>query len=159
MTKRLIYLLGAVLVALVQARLLPELNLERACNLPAVVLIVTASIERRTLALIAATSAGIVMDVVLLRPLGITSLALISGVLVASQVRGAGDAFLPRRIAALIAGLAASSVAIFVLSGGKSGAFGESAPSLVVNVAVGFVLAWLGQRRRAGYQFDQSLRS
>jgi len=158
MTKRLGYVLGIVLAAIIQARLLPELGLERAVNLPIVLLIVTASIDRRTLTLIAATAAGLTIDIALLRPLGLTSLAMVAGVLVASQIRGAGDAQLLRRATALLLGLAASSVAIFLLSGGGSGRLGENTLALVANLLLGSALAWLGQRRRRGYQFDQSLR-
>ncbi len=158
MNKRLGYVLGILLAALVQARFLPELGLERAVNLPIVLLIVTASTGRRTLALVAATLAGLTIDTLLLRPLGLTSLAMVAGVLVASQIRGAGDALLPKRFVALLFGLAASSVTILVLSGGGSGRIGENAFALVVNLLVGGALAAFGQRRRRGYQFDQSLR-
>jgi cell shape-determining protein MreD len=158
MNKRLGYVLGILLAALVQARLLPELGLERAVNLPIVLLIVTASTDRRTLALVAATLAGLTIDTLLLRPLGLTSLAMVAGVLVASQIRGAGDALLPKRFVALLFGLAASSVTILVLSGGGSGRIGENAFALAVNLLVGGALAAFGQRRRRGYQFDQSLR-
>ena len=158
MTKRLGYVLGIVLAALIQARLLPELGLERVVNLPIVLLIVTASADRRTLTLIAATAAGLTIDIALLRPLGLTSLAMIAGVLVASQIRGAGDALLLKRFVALLFGLVASSVTIFLLSGGGTGRLGENVSALVVNLAVGSVLAAFGQRRRRGYQFDQSLR-
>ena len=158
MNKRLGYVLGILLAALVQARFLPELGLERAVNLPIVLLIVTASTGRRTLALVAATLAGLTIDTLLLRPLGLTSLAMVAGVLVASQIRGAGDALLPKRLVALLFGLAASSVTILVLSGGGSGRIGENAFALVVNLLVGGALAAFGQRRRRGYQFDQSLR-
>jgi hypothetical protein len=158
MTKRLGYVLGIVLAALIQARLLPELGLERVVNLPIVLLIVTASADRRTLTLIAATAAGLTIDITLLRPLGLTSLAMIAGALVASQIRGAGDALLPKRFAALLFGLVASSITIFLLSGGGTGRLGENTSALVVNLVVGSALAAFGQRRRRGYQFDQSLR-
>ena len=158
MTKRLGYVLGIVLAAFIQARLLPELGLERVVNLPITLLIVTASVDRRNLALIAATVAGLTIDAVLLRPLGLTSLAMIAGVLVASQIRGAGDAQLPRRATALLLGLVASSVTISLLSGGGSGRLGENTLALVVNLLVGGALAAFGQRRRRGYQFNQSLR-
>ena len=158
MTKRLGYVFGILLAALIQARLLPELGLERAINLPIVLLIVTASADRRTLALVAATVAGLTIDTVLLRPLGLTSLAMTTGVLVASQIRGAGDALLLKRFAALLVGLLASSVTILILSDGGSGRIGENVFALVVNLVVGGGLAVLGQRRRRGYQFDRVLR-
>ena len=158
MNKRLGYVLGIVLAALIQARLLPELGLERAINLPIVLLIVTASADRRTLVLVAATLAGLTIDTLLLRPLGLTSLGMIAGVLVASQIRGAGDALLLKRFTALLFGLAASSVTIFLLSGGGTERLGANALTFVVNLVAGSALAWFGQRRRRGYQFDQSLR-
>ena len=158
MNKQLGYVLGILLATLIQARFLPELGLERAINLPIVLLIVTASADRRTLVLVAATLAGLTIDTMLLRPLGLTSLAMITGVLVASQIRGAGDALLLKRFIALLFGLAASSVTIFLLSGGGTGRLGENAFALVVNLVVGSALAAFGQRRRRGYQFDQSLR-
>jgi cell shape-determining protein MreD len=158
MNKRLGYVLGIVLAALIQARLLPELGLERAINLPIVLLIVTASADRRTLVLVAATVAGLTIDTLLLRPLGLTSLGMIAGVLVASQIRGAGDALLLKRFTALLFGLAASSVTIFLLSGGGTERLGANALTFVVNLVAGSALAWFGQRRRRGYQFDQSLR-
>jgi len=158
MTKRIGYVLGIVLAALIQARLLPELGLERAINLPAILLIVTASAERRSLALVAATVAGLTIDTVLLRPLGLTSLAMIAGVLAASQVRGAGDALLPKRVVALLIRLVASSFTILLLSSGGANQIGENAFALVVNLLVGGALAAFGQRRRRGYQFNQTLR-
>jgi len=158
MNKQLGYVLGILLAALIQARLLPELDMERVINLPIVLLIVTASADRRTLVLVAATLAGLTIDTLLLRPLGLTSLGMIAGVLVASQIRGAGDALLLKRFTALLFGLAASSVTIFLLSGGGTGRLGENAFALVVNLVVGSALAAFGQRRRRGYQFDQSLR-
>ena len=158
MNKQLGYVLGILLAALIQARLLPELDMERVINLPIVLLIVTASADRRTLVLVAATVAGLTIDTVLLRPLGLTSLAMIAGVLVASQIRGAGDALLLKRFAALVLGLVASSVTIFLLSDAETGRLGENASALVVNLVAGSALAWFGQRRRRGYQFDRSLR-
>ena len=158
MNKKLGYVLGIVLAALIQARLLPELDMERVINLPIVLLIVTASADRRTLVLVAATVAGLTIDTLLLRPLGLTSLGMIAGVLVASQIRGAGDALLLKRFTALLFGLAASSVTIFLLSGGGTERLGANALTFVVNLVAGSALAWFGQRRRRGYQFDQSLR-
>jgi rod shape-determining protein MreD len=158
MTKRIGYVLGIVLAALVQVRLLPELGLERTINLPIILLIVTASIDRRTLVLVAASVAGLTIDVALLRPLGLTSLAMVAGVLVASQIRGSGDAQLLRRLVALFIGLAVSSTTISLLGGGASRNLGENAAALVVNLVAGGALAAFAQRRRTGYQFDQSLR-
>jgi len=158
MTRRFGYVLGIVLAALIQVRLLPELGLERTINLPIVLLIVTASLDRRTLVLIAASVAGLTIDVALLRPVGLTSLAMVAGVLVASQIRGAGDAQLLRRLVALFIGLAVSSTTISLLGGGASRNLGENAAALVVNLVAGGALAAFGQRRRTGYQFDQSLR-
>jgi cell shape-determining protein MreD len=158
MNKQLGYVLGILLAALIQARLLPELDMERVINLPIVLLIVTASADRRTLVLVAATLAGLTIDTLLLRPLGLTSLGMIAGVLVASQIRGAGDALLLKRFTALLFGLAASSVTIFLLSGGGTERLGANALTFVVNLVAGSALAWFGQRRRRGYQFDQSLR-
>jgi cell shape-determining protein MreD len=158
MIKRPIYVLGVLLAAIIQARVFPELGLERALNLPAVLLIVTASLDRRMLVLITATAAGLTIDAVLLRPLGLTSLAMIAGVLVASQIRGLGDALLLRRFAALLFGLMASSATIFLLSGAEIRHVGENIFPLIVNLMLGGALAWLGQRRRRNYQFDRSLR-
>ena len=151
-------MLGIVLAALIQARLLPELGLERFMNLPAVLLIVTASIDRRTLVLVAATLAGLVIDTALLRPLGLSSLAMVIGVLVASQVRGTGNTQLVRRTVAFALGLMASNITVFVLSGGDNGRPGEGVIALVANFLVGGLLAWVGLRRRSRYQLDRSLR-
>ena len=156
--KRIGYVLGIVLAALIQARLLPELDMERVINLPIVLLIVTASADRRTLVLVAATVAGLTIDTLLLRPLGLTSLAMIAGVLVASQVRGTGNTLLVRRTIAFALGLMASNITVFVLSGGDNGRPGEGVIALVANFLVGGLLAWVGLRRRSRYQFDQSLR-
>lgn len=158
MSRRIGYLFGIVLAALVQARLLPELGLERTLNLPAILLFVTASLERRTLALAAATAAGLTLDLTLLRPLGLSSLSLVAGVIVASQVRGAGDALLLRRTAALFVGLLASSAAVSVLSSGQSGLIGEGPVALGLNLLVGAALSWVGLRRRSRFQLDRSLR-
>lgn len=158
MTKRIGYILGIVLAALVQVRLLPELGLERLVNLPAVLLIVTASADRRTLVLATATLAGLVIDTTLLRPLGLSSLAMVIGVLVASQARGSGNVLLVRRAVALALGLMASNITLSVFSGGENGPLGEGAIALAANLLLGGLLAWIGQRRRSRYQFDQSLR-
>ena len=151
-------MLGIVLAALIQVRLLPELGLERFMNLPAVLLIVTASNDRRTLVLVAATLAGLVIDTALLRPLGLSSLAMVIGVLVASQVRGTGNTQLVRRTVAFALGLMASNITVFVLSGGDNGRPGEGVIALVANFLVGGLLAWVGLRRRSRYQLDRSLR-
>jgi cell shape-determining protein MreD len=156
--KRLGYVFGIVLAALVQARLLPELGLERLINLPVVLLIVTSSTERRTLALVAATAAGLTIDVALMRPLGLSSLAMVAGVLVASQVRGDGGAMLSRRVGAFFLGLMASNLTVFLLSGGDNGRPGEGVLAVVANLLAGGALAWIGQRRRSQFQFDRSLR-
>lgn len=158
MARKIGYVLGIVLAALIQVRLFPELGVERLLNLPVVLLIVTASIERRTLVLIAATAAGLVIDTTLLRPLGLSSLAMVVGVLVASQVRGPGNAVLARRTVALGLGLVASNTTVLALSGGESGQLGEDLAALVANLFVGVALAWVGLRRRSRYQFDSSLR-
>ncbi|MFM8915440.1 MAG: hypothetical protein ACKOFY_04170 [Candidatus Limnocylindrus sp.] len=158
MTKRIGDVLGILLAALIQARLLPELGLERFMNLPAVLLIVTASIDRRTLVLVAATLAGLVIDTALLRPLGLSSLAMVIGVLVASQVRGTGNTQLVRRTVAFALGLMASNITVLVLSGGDNGRPGEGVIALVANFLVGGLLAWVGLRRRSRYQLDRSLR-
>jgi cell shape-determining protein MreD len=158
MIKRLAYVLTVVLAAMIQVRLLPELGLERLVNAPLVLLIVTASLERRTLVLTAATASGLLIDVVLLRPLGLTSLVMIAGVLAASQIRGAGDAQLLRRAVALLVGLVASSAVASLLSPTSGGIAGAGAIPLLVNLLVGSALAWAGRRRRTGYQFDQTLR-
>lgn len=158
MARKIGYVLGIVLAALIQVRLFPELGVERLLNLPAVLLIVTASIERRTLVLIAATAAGLVIDTTLLRPLGLSSLAMVVGVLVASRVRGPGNAVLARRTVALGLGLVASNTTVLALSGGEGGQLGEGLAALVANLLVGIALAWVGLRRRSRYQFDPSLR-
>lgn len=158
MTKRLGYVFGILLAALIQARLLPELGLERLINLPVVLLIVTSSTERRTLALVAATAAGLTIDVALMRPLGLSSLAMVAGVLVASQVRGDGGAMLSRRVGAFFLGLMASNLTVFLLSGGDNGRPGEGVLAVVANLLAGGALAWIGQRRRSQFQFDRSLR-
>ena len=158
MTRRIGYLFGIVLAALLQARLLPELDLERTINLPATLLFVTASADRRSLALTAATAAGLTLDITLMRPLGLSSLALVVGVLAASQVRGGGDALLIRRILALLAGLFGSTVTTLVVTGGSRGRLDESAIAVVANLLVGGGLAWVGLRRRNRYQLDRSLR-
>jgi hypothetical protein len=115
-------------------------------------------LERRTLVLTAATASGLLIDVVLLRPLGLTSLVMIAGVLAASQIRGAGDAQLLRRAVALLVGLVASSAVASLLSPTSGGIAGAGAIPLLVNLLVGSALAWAGRRRRTGYQFDQTLR-
>lgn len=158
MARKIGYVLGIVLAALIQVRLFPELGVERLLNLPVVLLTVTASIERRTLVLIAATAAGLVIDTTLLRPLGLSSLAMVVGVLVASQVRGTGNAVLARRSVALGLGLVASNTTVLSLSGGEGGQLGEGLAALVANLLVGIALAWVGLRRRSRYQFDPSLR-
>jgi hypothetical protein len=158
MIKRIGYVVGIVLAALIQVRLLPELDLERLLNLPATLLIVTASLDRRTLALSAATAAGLAMDIALLRPLGRSSLELLVGVLVASQIRGSGNPLLFRRIVAVAVGLIASNVTAFLLSGGDNGRPADAVAPFVINVVLGAALAWVGLRRRSRYQFDQSLR-
>ncbi|MFM2193563.1 MAG: hypothetical protein ACO3C4_00775 [Candidatus Limnocylindrus sp.] len=158
MARKIGYVLGIVLAALIQVRLFPELGVERLLNLPVVLLIVTASIERRTLVLIAATAAGLVIDTTLLRPLGLSSLAMVVGVLVASQVRGPGNAVLARRTVALGLGLVASNTTVLALSRGEGGQLGEGLAALAANLLVGIALAWVGLRRRSRYQFDPSLR-
>jgi len=83
---------------------------------------------------------------------------MVVGVLVASQVRGPGNAVLPRRTVALGLGLVASNTTVLALSRGEGGQLGEGLAALAANLLVGIALAWVGLRRRSRYQFDPSLR-
>ncbi|MFM9165540.1 MAG: hypothetical protein ACKOQO_01810, partial [Candidatus Limnocylindrus sp.] len=99
-----------------------------------------------------------VIDTALLRPLGLSSLAMVIGVLVASQVRGTGNTQLVRRTVAFALGLMASTITVVVLSGADNDRPGEGVIALAANLLVGGLLAWVGLRRRSRYQLDRSLR-
>ena len=105
------------LTALIQARLLPEIELDTVLNLPLVLLLPLSSGRRRATLVAGALIAGLLLDALLWRPLGQTALTLCVGVLVAAAARGGGDAGWARRSLAAIAGYCAAAATALLSSG------------------------------------------
>jgi rod shape-determining protein MreD len=153
MNRRTLLLLAIALAALIQARLLPEVGLETIFSLPLFVLLMLSSVRRRSTLIAGAFIAGLLLDTLLWRPLGQTALALSAAVLVATAVRGSGDAGWARRSAAAIAGYAAAA-AVLILSSNLLGtgttATGAGGPQrLALNITLLIIGSAVGARRRA----------
>ena len=153
MNRRTLLLLAIAVAALIQARLLPEVGLETLFNLPLFVLLMLSSVRRRNTLIAGAFIAGLLLDTLLWRPLGQTALALSAAVLMATAVRGSGDAGWARRSAAALAGYAAAT-AVLILSSNPLGtgtaATGAAGPQqLALNIALLIIGSAVGARRRA----------
>lgn len=145
-------LLVLILSALVQARLFPEIGLDRWISLPLLLTLLFSTPRRRPLLLAAALIGGLLIDTLLWRPLGLTSAALITAVLVAASVRGSAAPGWVRRSVAALAGFVAAEALLAVaggLLGFTGGARGEEELIRILFTAALLVLgALIGARRR-----------
>lgn len=156
------FVLGALACALVQTRISPELGLDRVMNLPLFMLALFATPHQLPNRLAGATVAGLAVDGLLFRPLGLTSLALCGAVLLGSALRSDVEGW-PRRFgaaaAAIAAGLAIEAL-LFALSGEPAGVFVGLSPSwIAINLPLLMIATWLGSRRRERLRLDSTLRS
>ena len=145
-------LLVLILSALVQARLFPEIGLDPWISLPLLLTLLFSTPRRRPLLLAAALIGGLLIDTLLWRPLGLTSAALITAVLVAASVRGGAAPGWVRRSAAALAGFVAAE-ALLAVAGGLLGLVGgardeEELFRLLFNAALLVLGALIGARRR-----------
>ena len=147
-------LLLSVLIAsaLVQARLFPEVGLDRWISLPLLLTLLYSTPRRRPVLLAGGLIGGLLIDTLLWRPLGLTSAALIAATLVAASARGSAAPGWVRRSAAGLAGFVAAEL-LLALAGGllgeSGGARGEEEPlRLLLNVALLTLGAFVGARRR-----------
>ena len=151
--RRTLLLLSITLVALIQARLLPEIGLETVVNLPLLALLLLSSVRRRGTLIAGAFIAGLLLDTLFSRPLGQSTLMLIVAVLVATAVRGGGDAGWVRRSAAAVAGHIAAALFLILSSnllGVGTTEAGAGAPErFVLNIALIILGSVIGARRRA----------
>lgn len=138
--------------ALLQARLFPEVGLDRWISLPLLLTLLYSTPRRRPVLVAAGLIGGLLIDTLLWRPLGLTSAALIAATLVAANIRGSAAPGWVRRSAAGLVGFAAAEL-LFALAGGllgeSGGARGEEEPlRLLVNAALLTLGAFVGARRR-----------
>jgi rod shape-determining protein MreD len=153
MNRRTLLLLTIAFTALIQARFLPEIGLETIINLPLLVLLLLSSGRRRGTLIAGAFAAGILLDILLWRPLGQSALTFSVAVLVAATVRGSGNAGWARRSAAAAVGYAAAA-ALLILSSNLLGvgttAIGPGGPErLAINITLLIFGSVVGARRRA----------
>lgn len=153
MVNRSTLLLFVLIVsALVQARLFPEIGLDRWISLPLFLTLLYSTPRRRPILLAAGLIGGLLIDTLLWRPLGLTSAALVTATLVATSVRGSAAPGWVRRSAAGLAGFAAAELlaalfgGLLAESGGARG--GEEPLRLLLNVALLTLGAFVGARRR-----------
>ena len=150
-----------VMSALVQARLFPEIGLDRWINLPLLLTLLYSTPRRRSVLLGAGLIGGLLIDILLWRPLGLTSAALVTATLVAASVRGSAAPGWVRRSAAGLAGFAAAELLVALIGGllGESGgARGGAEPlRLLLNVALLTLGAFVGARRRDAQLRDRPL--
>jgi rod shape-determining protein MreD len=153
LSRRTLVLLVIALTALIQARLLPEIDLDTVLNLPLVLLLPLSSGRRRATLVAGALIAGLLLDALLWRPLGQTALTLCVGVLVAAGARGGGDAGWARRSFAALAGYGAAVATVLLSSGllgiGTTGFESAQLERHVVNAALLVLASVIGARRRA----------
>ncbi len=152
MNRSSLLFLVLALSALLQARLLPEIGLERWINLPLILILLLSSVRHRATLVAAALLGGLLIDVLLWRPLGLTSATLLAASLVAASVRGDGAPGWVRRSVAALAGFAvaeAGAVLLGGLLGINGGARGsEEAPRILLNVALLVAGSVISARRR-----------
>jgi rod shape-determining protein MreD len=139
MVNRSTLLLFVLIVsALVQARLFPEIGLDRWISLPLLLTLLYSTPRRRPVLLAAGLIGGLLIDTLLWRPLGLTSAALVTATLVAASVRGSAAPGWVRRSAAGLAGFAAAELLVALIGGllGESGGArgGEEPLRLLLNV-------------------------
>ena len=141
-----------IMSALVQARLFPEIGLDRWISLPLLLTLLYSTPKRRPVLLAAALIGGLLIDTLLWRPLGLTSTALVTATLVAASVRGSAAPGWVRRTAAGLAGFTAAELLAALIGGllGESGGArgGEEPLRLLLNVALLAIGAFVGARRR-----------
>ena len=161
MARSVTFAIGALLCAFVQTRVLPELGLERLLDLPLLALALFATPYQLPSRLAGATAAGLVIDGLLSRPLGLTALSLSAAVLVGSALRSDVEGW-PRRFAAAAAAITAGIVVaslLFAFSGEPGGtAFGLTPIWFAVNFPLLLATTWIGSRRRERLRLDSSLR-
>lgn len=154
-------MLGALACAFVQVRISSELGLDRLFNLPLFALALFATPYQLPSRLAGATIAGLSIDGLLFRPLGVTSLALCGAVLVGSALRSDVEGW-PRRFGAAAAAIGAGTVLEALtlgISGEQGGLFaGLSLSWLAVNLPLLLVATWFGSRRRERLRLDSTLR-
>ena len=153
LSRRTLVLLVIALTALIQARLLPEIEIDTVLNLPLVLLLPLSSGRRRATLVAGALIAGLRLDALLWRPLGQTALTLCVGVLVAAAARGGGDAGWARRSLAALAGYGAAAATALLSSGllgiGTTGFESAQLERHGVNAALLVLASVIGARRRA----------
>ena len=141
-----------IVSALVQARLFPEIGLDRWISLPLLLTLLYSTPRRRPILLAAGLIGGLLIDTLLWRPLGLTSAALVTATLIAAIVRGSAAPGWVRRSAAGIAGFAAAELLVTLIGGllGESGGArgGEEPLRLLLNVVLISLGAFVGARRR-----------
>jgi len=147
-TLLLLVLIGS---SLVQARLFPEVGLDRWISLPLLLTLLYSTPRRRPVLIAAGLIGGLFIDALLWRPLGLTSAALITATLVAANVRGSAAPGWVRRSAAGLVGFAAAELLLTLageLLGESGGARGREEPlRLLLNVALLTLGAFVGARR------------
>ena len=99
MARSVLFVLGMLACAFLQARVLSELGLDRLLNLPLLLLALFATPYQLPSRLAGATVAGLALDALLMRPFGVTSLALCIAVLAGSALRSDVEGW-PRRFVA-----------------------------------------------------------
>ena len=114
MARSVLFVLGSLACAFLQARVLPEIGLDRLLNLPLILSALFATPYQLPSRLAGATAAGLTLDALLMRPFGVTSLALCAAVLVGSALRSDVEGW-PRRFAAAASAIAAAMAAEVLL--------------------------------------------
>jgi hypothetical protein len=161
LNRRTLLILGICLSALIQARLLPEVGLDTTINLPLLIVLLLSSVRRRNTLVAGAFLAGLLIDTLLWRPLGLTALTLIVGVLVAATVRGSADAGWARRSVAALAGYAAAAFTLKASSNllgvGTTEQGSGVAEQLALNIGLLVIGSVIGARRREQQLRDRPL--
>ena len=101
MVRSVLFVLGSLICAYLQARVLPELGFDRLVNLPLLLSALFATPYQLPSRLAGATAAGLALDALFMRPFGVTPLALSAAVIVGSALRSDLEGW-PRRFAAAI---------------------------------------------------------
>ena len=162
MVRSVLFVLGSLICAYLQARVLPELGFDRLVNLPLLLSALFATPYQLPSRLAGATAAGLALDALFMRPFGVTPLALSAAVIVGSALRSDLEGW-PRRFAAAAAAIATGVMVealFFTIAGEQTGrGLGITLSWIAINLPLLLITTWFGSRRRERLRLDSTLRT
>jgi hypothetical protein len=161
MRNRIIFGVVVTIACFAQVRLSEAWSIAQPPDLALLFILSLAAPQRRSVILLFAFIAGLILDSLTSHPLGSTSLAFMLGALTSAAVLGDGGVGAARRMVAITAGLATAEVGTwivttFLLNGGgpSTSPFGR----YVLDLLIGAVAARIASQRWGGPQLSVAAR-